>query len=68
MSNEIAGADGNVSFYDDMRLNRRSFANGSVRADDRMRTQLDVGSDVRRWIDNRRGMNFQSTPASLKLK
>jgi hypothetical protein len=68
VSDKITGSDHDISFYDDMRLNRRSFANGSVRADDRMRTQLDVGSDVRRWIDNRRGMNFQSTPASLKLK
>jgi hypothetical protein len=68
MPNEIAGANGNVSFYDDVRLNCHSFANRNTRADDRIWSQLDVGSDLGRWIDNGGRVNFQSTPASLKLK
>ena len=68
VSDEIACADCDFLFDDGVRLNNRSISDSYLGANHRKRTNLDVGADLRSWIDNCRRMNFQSTPASLKLK
>src|ERR1041385_3548983 len=59
MSDEVGGADGNVSFDDDARLNDRSLSDSYLRSDHRERTDLDIGADLCAWIDNCRWMSFQ---------
>ena len=65
---QVGRADRDTGFNDNVRFNGRSFADDDIPADHGVRSDRDVSPDLRRWIDDRRWMNFHSTPASLKLK
>jgi hypothetical protein len=68
VSDEITGPDSDFSLNHDMCLHDRIVADHHFWSDRRKWTDFDIGADSRVRIENRRGMNLQSTPASLKLK
>ena len=68
MSNEISRADRHIAFNDNVRLHNRVITDYRLRPDRGERTDLDIGTNLRAGIDKSCRMNFQSTPASLKLK
>ena len=68
VTDQVIDSDRNIAFDDDVRLNCRSFTDDYLAADHGVRSDLDISSEFRRRVDDGRWMNFQSTPASLKLK
>jgi hypothetical protein len=68
ISDEIAGADRDISLNHNVRLHDCPITDGRLRTDHRERSDLDIGSNLRVGIDKGCRMNLQSTPASLKLK
>ena len=58
VSDEIAGAYCDLCFNDGMRLNYGSLSDSYLRSNHRERTDLDIGADLRSWIDNGGRMNF----------
>ena len=68
MSDKVTGPDRNAAFDHDVRLNDRIFAEHCLRTNYRVRSDLDIVSNLRTGIDDCGRMDFQRTPASLKLK
>lgn len=68
MPDEIFCAHSDIAFNDCVRLHDRSFADDHLRTDDRIGADLHVCAKLRARINDCRGMDLQSTPASLKLK
>jgi len=68
LSDEITSANHDISLNDNVRVHDGLITNHRLRPDYRERTDLNIGAELRARIDNRRRMNLQSTPASLKLK
>src|SRR4051794_23915293 len=68
MANEITGAQTHRAFQDHVRLDNRSIADDNLTANDSVSSYFNLAPDLDRAVDQRRGVNLQSTPASLKLK
>jgi hypothetical protein len=68
MADNISGAHPHRTFNHDVRLEHAPISKDCFRPDNRKRTDLDLSAELGSLVDDGRGMNAHSTPASLKLK
>ena len=68
VGDKISGTDPDCAFDHDLRLHNRPRTNFDLVANKGIGANLDVISETSTWTNDRRRMNLQSTPASLKLK